>query len=170
MSKTKPELHKELSQFSNYLKEKGLKITNQRLLVAERIFSLNSHFTVDSLAEELKDRRGEISRATIYRIVSLLVESGQLTEHDFGASSKYYEYIPTQEHHDHIVCLDCGYIEEFYDSAIEKIQAETAASHQFELTDHSLNLYGRCKILKENNHCERKESQAPKLQIKENQN
>ena len=56
MSKTKPELHKELSQFSNYLKEKGLKITNQRLLVAERIFSLNSHFTVDSLAEELKDR------------------------------------------------------------------------------------------------------------------
>jgi Fur family ferric uptake transcriptional regulator len=165
MEKQHPDIHKEISQFSNYLKQKGLKITNQRLLVAEKIFTLGSHFTVDSLAEELKDRRGEISRATIYRIVSLLVESGQLTEHDFGASSKYYEYIPARQHHDHIVCQDCGHIEEFYAPAIEKIQTEVAAEYQFELTDHSQNLYGRCKILKEKGRCERKESREPKLQV-----
>lgn len=165
MERQYPDIHKEISQFSNYLKEKGLKITNQRLLVAEKIFTMGSHFTVDSLAEELKDRRGEISRATIYRIVSLLVDSGQLSEHDFGSSSKYYEYIPARQHHDHIVCQDCGHIEEFYAQAIEKIQTEVATEYRFELTDHSLNLYGRCKILKENGRCERKESQEPKLRV-----
>ena len=82
-----------------------MKITSQRLLVAEKIFRIESHFTVDSLAEALKDRRGEISRATIYRIVSLMVESGQLTEHNFGQTVKHYEHTPNHEHHDHIVCM-----------------------------------------------------------------
>lgn len=159
------DVHKEISLFSNYLKQKGLKITNQRLLVAEKIFTLGSHFTVDSLAEELRDRRDEISRATIYRIVSLLVESGQLTEHDFGASSKYYEYIPARQHHDHIVCQDCGHIEEFYAPVIEKIQADVAQEYHFDLTEHSLILYGRCRHLKEKGHCERKDNRDPKLHV-----
>lgn len=165
MEKQYPDIHREISQFSNYLKQKGLKITNQRLLVAEKIFTLGSHFTVDSLADELKDRRGEISRATIYRIVSLLIESGQLTEHDFGGNSKYYEYVPAREHHDHIVCQDCGHIEEFCAPAIEKIQHDVASQYNFELTDHSLNLYGRCKILKEKGHCERKDKRSPKIPV-----
>ena len=114
------EIHKELTEFSNYLKKCGLKITHQRLLVAEKIFRAKSHFTVDTLAESLRERRGEISRATIYRIVSLMVESGQLTEHNFGHSVKYYEHIPGHKHHDHIVCSDCGRIDEFVDNKIEK--------------------------------------------------
>ena len=143
------DIHRELTNFSNFLKKRNLKITDQRLLVAEKVFELGTHFTVDSLADALKDRKGEISRATIYRIVSLMVESGQLTEHNFGQSVKYYEYIPPRAHHDHLVCVDCGRIEEFVVPEIEKIQLEIANNNHFELEDHSLNLYGKCKFLKE---------------------
>ena len=153
--KTRKEIdvQREMTNFSNYLKEYGLKITNQRLLVAEKIFRLNSHFSVDSLTEILYDRKDEISRATIYRIVSLLLESGQLTEHNFGKNVKYYEHIPALKHHDHIVCLDCGHIEEFVDEYIEKVQLDIAEKHGFSISEHSLILYGRCRELKKTGSC-----------------
>ena len=149
--------HKELAKFSEFLKRKSLKITSQRLLVAEKIFSIGEHFTVEDLIDLLKDRKDEISRATIYRTVSLLVESGQLKEHDFGKNSKYYEFSPSsKEHHDHIVCLDCGKIEEFLNCHIEQIQTDIANKLNYDLIEHSLILYGKCKILKEKEHCEKR--------------
>lgn len=148
------DVHKQLAIFSNYLKKHGLKITNQRLLVAEHIFGMKSHFTVDSLAEELKDQRDAISRATIYRIVSVLVDAGLLTEHNFSQNARYYEHIPTQSHHDHFLCLDCGRIDEFINEDIEKLQLEIARQHGFELADHNLNLYGRCMKIKQGEICE----------------
>lgn len=149
--------HKELANFSNYLRKKGMKITNQRLLVAETIFNSRDHFTVDSLADTLKDRKDEISRATIYRIVSLMVEAGNLNEHNFGQNARYYEYIPGHEHHDHIVCQDCGYIEEFYDDRIEKIQKDIAQTNKFHLADHTMILYGSCQELAKQGKCSRQE-------------
>ncbi len=157
MAAGKIDIHKQLATFSNYLKKTGLKITSQRLLVAEKIFGIHDHFTVDSLAEMLKDRRGEISRATIYRIVSVMVEAGLLTEHNFGQNAKYYEHIPGSEHHDHILCLDCGRIDEFVNPDIEKLQDSIAAQHGFTLADHSLNLYGRCKAWQESGACSRRQ-------------
>lgn len=151
------DLHREISLFSNYLKKHGLKITNQRLLVAEKIFKEGSHFTVDSLAESLKDRKGEISRATIYRIVSILVESGQLTEHNFSNNVKHYEHIPSKEHHDHIVCMDCGRIDEFVAPNIERLQIQIARDHDYKLSDHSLVLYGKCLHLQNGVDCPRKQ-------------
>ncbi len=158
----KADVHKELANFSNFLKKKGLKITNQRLLVAERIFQLDTHFTVDSLADVLKDRRGEISRATIYRIVSLMLDSGQLTEYHFNNDVRYYEHVPARNHHDHIVCLDCGHIEEFVSPEIEKLQLEIADKTGFDLEEHSMTLYGRCQHFKKSGKCEhRKEKNNP---------
>jgi len=151
---TRTDYHKELGKFSGFLKKKGLKITSQRLLVAEKIFRMGAHFSVDSLADSLKERRDEISRATIYRIVSLMVEAGQLAEHDFGQNVKFYEHVIGNEHHDHIVCMDCGHIVEFSDSAIEKEQLAIASNHNFILNDHSLILYGQCKKLKDTGKCE----------------
>lgn len=153
-------IHGELTLFSNFLKKRGLKITNQRLLVAEKIFQEKSHFTVDSLAESLKDRKGEISRATIYRIVSLLIDSGQLSEHNFGENMKYYEHTHSREHHDHIVCLDCRRIDEFLAPNIEKLQEEIAVEHNYILSEHSLILYGSCKLLKDTGHCHRKNPES----------
>ncbi|MCB1307060.1 MAG: transcriptional repressor [Leptospiraceae bacterium] len=155
-SESNVDVHRQLAAFSNYLKRKGLKITNQRLLVAEKIFSLQSHFTVDTLAEELKERRNEISRATIYRIVTVMVEAGLLTEHNFGQNARYFEYIPRQEHHDHIICNDCGRIDEFVHDGIEQIQLQIAEQHGYDLSEHSLNLYGSCQELRKKGTCSRR--------------
>jgi Fur family ferric uptake transcriptional regulator len=135
----------EMRVFSEYLKKKGLKITNQRLLVAEKIFATHAHFTADSLLDTLKDRKDEISKATIYRILSIMVEAGLLTEHNFGKDYKYYEHIIGHSHHDHIICNDCGYIVEFMDDRIEELQKEAASKNGFEMQGHDLILYGSCK-------------------------
>ena len=143
-SQPKTDVHKELTRFSNFLKKEGYKITNQRLLVAEKIFNTNQHFTVDSLTDGLKNHKNEISRATIYRIVSLIVDSGQLIEHPFGQNVKYYEHIPETEHHDHLVCVKCGKIQEFECESIERTQNEIAEDHGFEILRHRHELYGHC--------------------------
>ncbi|NCN11350.1 MAG: transcriptional repressor [Leptospira sp.] len=134
----------EMTTFSNYLKKKGLKITNQRMLVAEKIFSIHNHFTAESLQEELKDRRDEISKATIYRILSIMVEAGLLQEHNFGKDYKYYEHIIGHEHHDHIICVECGRIVEFMDEKIEELQRKAAREKGFSITGHDLNIFGIC--------------------------
>ena len=159
-SQPKTDVHKELTRFSNFLKKEGYKITNQRLLVAEKIFNTNQHFTVDSLTDGLKNHKNEISRATIYRIVSLMVDSGQLIEHHFGQNVKYYEHIPETEHHDHLVCMDCGRIDEFINPRIEELQTEIANEHGFTLADHSLNLYGRCQQLAKDGSCDRRKEEG----------
>ncbi|TGL64523.1 Fur family transcriptional regulator [Leptospira sarikeiensis] len=134
----------EMKTFSDYLQKKGLKITSQRMLVAERIFSLHNHFTAESLLEEFKDQRDKISKATIYRILSIMVEAKLLQEHNFGQDYKYYEHIIGHTHHDHIICIDCGRIVEFVDERIEQLQEQAAASNGFKITGHSLNIYGSC--------------------------
>ncbi len=138
---------KEMLAFENYLKEKSLKITNQRLLVAEKIFSSHNHFTAEGLLDELKDSKDRISKATIYRILSIMVEAGLLEEHDFGKDYKYYEHIIGHEHHDHIICVQCGRIVEFMDEQIEILQKNAATKNGFSITGHSLNIYAVCQNL-----------------------
>ncbi|WP_244934776.1 Fur family transcriptional regulator [Leptospira jelokensis] len=130
--------------FEEYLKEKGLKITNQRLLVAQKIFSSHNHFTAEGLLDELKDNKDRISKATIYRILAIMVEAGLLEEHDFGKDYKYYEHIIGHEHHDHIICMQCGRIVEFIDERIEELQNKAARENGFTITGHSLNIFGNC--------------------------
>ncbi len=133
-----------------------MKVTHQRLQVARKIFELESHFTVDTLAASLhQPHKGEssISRATVYRMVSVMLEAGLLDEHYFGQNAKYYEYAGQQKHHDHIICIDCGYIEEFRSDRIESIQAEIVKQHGFDLENHSFTLYGRCREYREKGHC-----------------
>ncbi|BDA79460.1 transcriptional repressor [Leptospira kobayashii] len=136
---------KEMQAFEEYLKEKGLKITNQRLLVAQKIFSSHNHFTAEGLLDELKDNRDRISKATIYRILSIMVEAGLLEEHDFGKDYKYYEHIIGHAHHDHIICIQCGKIVEFVDDRIEELQTNAAKQNGFVITGHSLNIFGICE-------------------------
>lgn len=145
---------KRLSEFSDCLRKKGLKLTNQRLLVARNIFGIDSHFTVDHLSDVLRKKQDKISRATIYRIVSIMAEAGLLIEHNFGQSAKFYEHITSkEEHHDHIICMNCGHIKEFCDENIENIQLKVANRLGFDLKEHSLNLYGSCRQLEKHGSC-----------------
>ncbi|MCZ8343217.1 MAG: Fur family transcriptional regulator [Leptospira sp.] len=134
----------EMKAFEDYLREKGLKITNQRLLVAQKIFSSHNHFTAEGLLDELKDNKDRISKATIYRILAIMVEAGLLEEHDFGKDYKYYEHIIGHQHHDHIICMQCGRIVEFVDNRIEELQNKAATDNGFLITGHSLNIFGNC--------------------------
>ena len=140
-----PEVASEMEIFNEFLKKKDLKVTSQRMLVAETIFSIHQHFTADSLLELLKDHRDEISKATIYRILSIMVEAKLLAEHDFGKDFKYYEHIVGHEHHDHIICTDCGRIVEFVVPEIEEMQQRVAAENGFTIQGHRLNIYGVCQ-------------------------
>ncbi|HMV41616.1 MAG TPA: Fur family transcriptional regulator [Leptospiraceae bacterium] len=144
-TKVNPEIAKEMEIFNEFLKKKDLKVTSQRMLVAETIFSIHQHFTADSLLELLKDHRDEISKATIYRILSIMVEAKLLAEHDFGKDFKYYEHIIGHEHHDHIICTDCGRIVEFVVPQIEDLQQKIAEEKGFTIHGHRLNIYGNCK-------------------------
>ncbi len=146
-----PEIEKEMEIFSDFLKKKDLKITTQRMLVAETIFSIHHHFTADSLLDMLKDHRDEISKATIYRILSIMVEAKLLAEHDFGRDFKFYEHTIGHEHHDHIICIDCGRIVEFVVPEIEVHQERIAEENGFKIQAHRLNIFGECKT---KNSCE----------------
>ena len=139
------EVEKEMEIFEDLLKKDGLKVTAQRLLVAEKIFSLHSHFTAESLSDMFKDKRDEISKATIYRILSIMVKANLLIENDFGKDYKYYEHIIGHEHHDHIICMDCNRIVEFFEPKIEELQEKIAESNNFTIKGHSLNIYANCK-------------------------
>jgi Fur family transcriptional regulator, ferric uptake regulator len=141
-----PEIQKEMEIFSDFLKKKDLKITTQRMLVAETIFSIHHHFTADSLLDMLKDHRDEISKATIYRILSIMVEAKLLAEHDFGRDFKFYEHTIGHEHHDHIICIDCGRIVEFIVPEIEVHQEKIAEENGFKIQAHRLNIFGECKL------------------------
>lgn len=134
----------EMGIFSEFLKKKGLKVTHQRLLVAEKIFSLHSHFTADGLLDTFRDKRDEISKATIYRIIAIMLEANLLIEHDFGKGFKFYEHIIGHKHHDHILCLSCNRIVEFTNEDIEELQAKEAEKHGFQVKGHSLILQGEC--------------------------
>lgn len=148
----KKEVESEMVTFQTLLKKEGLKVTSQRLLVAETIFSLHSHFTADSLLDLFKDRRDEISKATIYRILGIMVRGKLLIEHDFGKEYKFYEHIIGHEHHDHIICMNCGRIVEFLEHGIESLQEKAAEENGFRIKGHSLNIYGECINLEKCEH------------------
>ena len=142
---TEKTVKEKLAIFEDFLKKNDYKITEQRLIVAEKVFSLQTHFTVDSLFELFRDQKGKISKATLYRILSLMVEARVLREHHFGKDYKFYEQVVGRHHnHNHIICKKCSKIIEFSSDAIEKLQDEVVDRHKFKLTERVLNLYGIC--------------------------
>ena len=137
-------MESEVTIFKELLAERRRRFTEQRRKVAELVFSLHTHFNVDDLYERLK-RDQRISRATIYRTLSLLVECGLAAIRDFGDGVKHYEHVFGHEAHNHLICTVCGKIEEFGDEAIHKIVERTADRRSFKVTKHALNVYGICR-------------------------
>lgn len=131
--------------FERFLKTRALKLTPQRRRIFERVFSTHEHFSAERLYAWLHGEEGSrVSRATVYRTLSLLVEGGFLETLDTGQGELLYEHVLGHRHHDHLVCIDCGKIEEFTDDRIEALQAEAAARKGFALHYHNLRLFGTC--------------------------
>lgn len=126
------------------LKASGLKATQPRIKILE-IFQQNPvrHLSAEDVYRLLLAEKLEIGLATVYRVLSQFEQAGILTRNFFEAGKAVYE-INEGTHHDHIVCLNCGRVEEFHDSEIEERQKTVAREHGFEMVDHALALYGYC--------------------------
>ena len=135
--------------FEEFLKTKGLRLTRQRSRIFEKAFARHDHFTAETflewLAAEEVAKADRVSRATVYRTLGLLTDGGFLELLDTGSSEAHYEHVLGHRHHDHLICTQCGRIEEFVDERIEELQDEIARSHGFELKSHDLRLLGICK-------------------------
>lgn len=127
------------------IKSSGLKATGPRLKILE-IFRASSvrHLTAEDVYRTLMLEGTDIGLATVYRVLTQFEQAGLLSKQHFESGKAIYE-LNDGEHHDHLVCLDCGHVEEFVDVDIEKRQKNIAKTVGFELTEHAMALYGHCK-------------------------
>jgi Fur family ferric uptake transcriptional regulator len=135
----------EEDKFRDYLKKKGLKFTPERELILKEVFSLHKHFDVEALFGILRKKDRTISRATIYRTLPLLIESGLIREALRCRDRVYYELIFGHPHHDHLLCIGCGKVIEFRNERLEKLQKEVCKKYGFKPIEHRLGIKGYCK-------------------------
>ena len=129
------------SDIENKCIKNGVRLTDQRKLVAKIMSESNDHPDVDELHKRVSKLDSKISIATVYRTVKLFEESGIIAKHDFKGNKARYEQT-TQEHHDHLIDINTGEITEFVNEDIEKLQRQVAAKLGYKLVDHRLELYG----------------------------
>jgi Fur family ferric uptake transcriptional regulator len=135
----------EKRKFRNYLKQRGLKFTQERCQILEEVFSLHKHFDVEDIYSRLKEKKEPVSRATIYRTFPLLIESGLIKEAFQDERKLHFEHTFGHKHHDHLLCLRCGKIIEFREEKIEKLQELICKKYDFAPMKHRLAIMGYCK-------------------------
>jgi len=130
---------------SHDIKKAGLKVTLPRLKVLEILEdNSDSHMSAEDVYKALLKRDEDVGLATVYRVLTQFEAAHLVHRHHFEEGHSVFE-LNQGEHHDHIVCVDCGRVEEFVDNVIEQRQQDIAKSMDFLITDHSLYLYGRCQ-------------------------
>ena len=134
-----------LRNFKKLLKSNTLKYTKQRELILEIIYNNDGHFTPEDIYNLIKESYPDVKLgiATVYRTLTLLEEANIVSSISFGAQGKKYEF-GLKDHHDHLVCLKCGSIEEFIDETIEKQQEKIAEKYNFKMTNHIMKITGIC--------------------------
>ena len=127
------------------LKNTGLKATLPRLKILE-IFQAGKkrHMTAEDVFRVLLEDRSDIGLATVYRVLTQFEQAGLLNRNHFETGKAIYE-LNAGSHHDHLVCLDCGHVEEFYDDEIESRQQKIASERGFKIAEHALAIYGHCQ-------------------------
>jgi Fur family ferric uptake transcriptional regulator len=126
------------------LKDIGLKATLPRLKVLGLFENSDTrHMSAEEVYRRLQQEGMEIGLATVYRVLTQFEQAGLLVRHHFESGKAVFE-LNHGEHHDHLVCLQCGHVEEFYDAEIERRQARVAKERGFSIHDHSLQLYADC--------------------------
>ena len=138
------------------LKKAGLKATLPRLKILQILESTeHPHLTAEEVYQRLRESGEEVGLATVYRVLTQFQTAGLVIRHHFEGDRSVFE-VNRGGHHDHMVCLECGQVFEFYDSAIEQRQASIAETNGFIIDDHSLYLYGVCEGMKKHGKCSKK--------------
>lgn len=148
------------------LADAGLRTTLPRRLILNILEnSVERHLGAEDIYQKLRDAGEEVGIATVYRVLTQFEQSGIVLRHRFDGDKSFYE-LNDESHHDHMVCLECGRVYEFVDSAIEERQKEVASAAGFILQDHSLHLYGVCEGMNKSGKCSMpKEGSASIYQI-----
>jgi len=140
----------EVKRFREFIRGKGLRYTPERELIITEIFSTHDHFDVDELYLRLRRKNKRVSKASIYRTIPLLIESGLIKEVYFENGHLHYEHIYGHKQHCHFRCMGCGKIVEFPDDEIVRIQNEISKRYGFAVTSHRFELLGYCPVCARN--------------------
>ena len=140
-----PRVHStEANRFEAYLRGKKLKLTGERMEILGTIFQKDVHFDAEELHADLKHKGRDISRATVYRTLDLLVQCGLVRKSSLGSTHANYEAAHENEHHDHLICLNCNKVIEFYRPDLETLQEAICLDQRFKPFHHSLQIFGIC--------------------------
>lgn len=138
-------------RYEEYLRASSLKVTPQRRRIFDRVFATHEHFNAETLYSWLREEDGpRVSRATVYRTLDLLTKGGFIASLDTGRGELVYEHVLGHQHHDHMVCMECGGIEEFHDERIEELQKDAADKRGFTILHHEHRLMGTCRSCSRN--------------------
>ena len=145
MSLTTKQLDEVRDRFAAYIKERGLRRTPERVAILDALYATADHIDADTLYARLLDGGTQVSRATVYNTLDLLIECDLAVRHQFGKQQAKYERAYAYWQHDHLICEDCGEILEFCDPRLQEIQETVAEIYGFEVARHALTVYGHCR-------------------------
>ncbi len=135
----------ELSIVEAELRRRGCRWTNQRALIVRTALGSHEHYTAEGLLELCRKVDAKVSRATVYRTLAVLEAAGFVEGLETGDGGRRFEHVLGHDHHDHMVCTDCGAIHEFQDEELERRQEAAAKRIGFRIERHSLRIHGTCK-------------------------
>jgi Fur family ferric uptake transcriptional regulator len=134
-----------VERFRAFVRERNLPVTSQRLVIAELMLNAPGHMSAEDVAGRLRETGQAVGLATIYRTIDLLLESGLLVARDFGEGFRRFEPARDTPQHEHLLCTNCGAVEEFHDEHIEQITRAIALSRGFARERHRLVIHGLCR-------------------------
>ena len=138
-------LKAEMQVLIDYLRERNLKVTPHRELILETFLDHEGHRSVEDIHRSVKEQDPRIGYTTVYRTMKLLTECGLAREIDLADGITRYEHLFNHEHHDHMICMECGASIEFFNSEIESVQDSASEQLGFKVLDHKLQIYGVCR-------------------------